>query len=657
MANSISSALLVATSGLKAAQAGIDVVTRNVSGSQVEGFTRKSANLTSLALADTNSGVRALEVTRNVNTHLLRQLRVMNSATERLGVEDDFLGRLETIFGKPGDDITITARIGNLADAFRALSVSPDLGTSQFKVLSAAETMANNLNQVSSTIRGLREEADNAIGESVTIINDALAVVQDLNLQISTLRAQGKSTAELEDQRDNQINTIAKEIDISYFERENGEILISTKAGRALLDASYDRNNPPISFIKTPVILPGSAYYPPAASGLGGGLSGVKIGGLDITQELVGGRIAGYLNIRDEFLPATESQLDELAAQMIQKFNFNDLQLFTDGSTPYPSNLSTDGTLYSVNATGPSTITLGTGQTTTGTNIANGMTMKFPGDDQVYEITSFTATTVTFERVGGINGLAVQQPAGTATNIMFGPAIPNTPRHGTAGGGAVGDGATAATALQISSTVGLAVGTRIKFANHDTIYTVGSVIANAAGTEFTVIPDGGGTGLQAAVSNSESISVLHPVPNIGGLSSRLQVNSAVTNNPWRVRDGTRVDTPSTLTGSNELPLDIISMFEGLQSFTKNTGLSTSATFEAFAASAVSFQAVRRQAVSTEQTSQTLIRDNFDQRLKNDSGVNVDQELAFMLEVQNSYAASARVITAIKEMLDELLRIG
>jgi flagellar hook-associated protein 1 len=175
--------------------------------------------------------------------------------------------------------------------------------------------------------------------------------------------------------------------------------------------------------------------------------------------------------------------------------------------------------------------------------------------------------------------------------------------------------------------------------------------------QFLVTPDGGGTGLQAAVSANEAISVLHPVPSIGGLSSRIQVNSVVSNNPWRVRDGTRVDTPSTLTGNNAIPLDIISMFEDLQTFTTNTGLSTSATFGSFAAGAVSFQAVRRQAVTTELTSQTLIRDNFDQRLKNDSGVNVDQELAFMLEVQNSYAASARVITAIKEMLDELLNIG
>lgn len=654
MANSISSALLVATSGLRAAQAGIDVVTRNVSGAQVEGYTRKSAPLQSLALGDTSSGVRASEITRFVNTHLQRQVRNINSTTERLGVEDDFLGRFETIFGKPGDDIALTAKVGALADSFRALSVSPDLGTAQFKVVSAAEGIAQNLNLISSTVRSLREEADNAISESVTIVNDALAVVQDINLQIATFRAGGRSTAELEDQRDLQINKIAKEMDISYYERDNGEIYISTKAGRSLLDATFDADNPPLTFVRSPVILPGSAYYPPSVSAVVSGLNGVRIGGQDVTQELVGGRIAGYLNIRDEFLPATESQLDELAAQLVENFNFLDLQLFRDGTSIMPSNL----TNQSLAASGSTTI-----EVTSVSNLSVGMRVHFANHDTTYQITSIDSAAVppTFdvEQVGTTTGLTAD--VNSFTKITFGPAIPEVTNLTAS---AVGTGIDSATALSITSSVGMSAGMRIKFANHDTIYTVtyaGPLTAppdafTLTAGQFLLQPDGNGTGLQAAISANESISVLHPLPNIGGLASRITVNSIVTNNPWRVRDGTRVDSPGTLTSDNALPLKIISMFESLQSFTKNSGLSTSATLESFAGAAISFQAVRRTAVTTELTSQTLIRDTFDQRIKNDSGVNVDQELAYMLEVQNSYAANARVISAIKEMLDELLNI-
>lgn len=652
MANSISSALLVATSGLRAAQAGIDVVTRNVANADVEGYTRKSSPLESLALLDTNAGVRALEARRFVNDSLLRQLRSSNSSTQRLETEDDFLGRFETIFGKPGDDITITAKIGAIADAFRALSVSPDLGTSQFKVLSAAESMVQNLNLVSKTIRGLREEADTAIDSSVDRVNEALGVIHELNLQIATLKAQSKSTADLEDQRDNQINIVAQEIDISYFQRDNGEIWISTKAGRSLLDASFDADNPPLTFNRTAVILPNTAYYPPAVSSSFGGLSGLNVSGQDATQELVGGKIAAYFAIRDQYLPSTEAQLDEVAAQMIEKFNFLDLQLFRDGTSTIPANYTT-----AVAKTAGQGLTTGATamEITDATGLSVGMSVKFGNHDTVYQITSIDTSTTpdrfTIEQIDGTapTGLSAAVPA--FTDITFGPAIPRLSNDAAA---AIGTAT-----VTLNSAAGASAGMRIKFANHDTIYTVTAVSAVTPGTAstMTLVPDGGGTGLQAAITANEAISVLHPVPNIGGLSSRIVVNPVVSNNPWRVRDGTRVDTPSELTGANTLALDIVSMFETQQTFTANSGLSTSATLEGFAASVVSFQAVRRETVQRERDAQVLIRDNFDQRFKNDAGVNVDQELAFMVQVQNSYAASARVINAIREMLDELLRIA
>ena len=190
-----------------------------------------------------------------------------------------------------------------------------------------------------------------SIKESVTIVNDALAQVQDLNLQIATSRAQSRSTADLEDQRDIQINKVAKEMDISYFERDNGEIWVSTRSGKPLLDASFDPTNPSLSFINSPVIQSNNAYYPQSVSSTVTGLHGLMIGSQDITTEIRGGRIAGYFNIRDEFLPATEQQLDELAAKMVESFNANDLQLFTDGTNILPSNLRTQAALVTGDGT------------------------------------------------------------------------------------------------------------------------------------------------------------------------------------------------------------------------------------------------------------------------------------------------------------------
>ena len=45
------------------------------------------------------------------------------------------------------------------------------------------------------------------------------------------------------------------------------------------------------------------------------------------------------------------------------------------------------------------------------------------------------------------------------------------------------------------------------------------------------------------------------------------------------------------------------------------------------------------------------------RVKNDSGVNLDEELANMILFQNAFNASARIVAATRDMFDELLSIA
>jgi flagellar hook-associated protein 1 FlgK len=39
-----------------------------------------------------------------------------------------------------------------------------------------------------------------------------------------------------------------------------------------------------------------------------------------------------------------------------------------------------------------------------------------------------------------------------------------------------------------------------------------------------------------------------------------------------------------------------------------------------------------------------------------SGVNVDQEMASLISLQTAYGANARVMTAVRDMIDTLLRM-
>ena len=54
--------------------------------------------------------------------------------------------------------------------------------------------------------------------------------------------------------------------------------------------------------------------------------------------------------------------------------------------------------------------------------------------------------------------------------------------------------------------------------------------------------------------------------------------------------------------------------------------------------------------------QDVVVNSLQARFNQVSGVNIDQEMANLLNLQNAYAANARVASTVKEMLDTLMQL-
>ena len=119
---SLTTSLLHARSGLIGAQAGLDVVSRNIANATTEGYTKKIHNQSNLIIGGTGSGVRTDEVTRKVTDTLQQSLREQAGTIEKLEILDDFLGRLELEFGRPDDQSSISAKLTDLKKGFQETS-------------------------------------------------------------------------------------------------------------------------------------------------------------------------------------------------------------------------------------------------------------------------------------------------------------------------------------------------------------------------------------------------------------------------------------------------------------------------------------------------------------------------------------------------------
>lgn len=172
-----------------------------------------------------------------------------------------------------------------------------------------------------------------------------------------------------------------------------------------------------------------------------------------------------------------------------------------------------------------------------------------------------------------------------------------------------------------------------------------------------------------------------------GFANRIQVNPAVLATPSLVRDGTQVVTaspggPTAFTpnppggpaGFDTLIRRITDHALGATSSggtawpaIPTSGLgpdgSLSSPFmsqgavQGFAAALTGAQVAARAEASAALERADVLRSGLDARLAAESGVDTDTEMAAMVQLQNAYAANARVMTTAQEMFDLLFSIG
>lgn len=316
------SGLQTALSGMKVAQNQMDIVGRNLANIDTVGYTRKTALQSNVVLGGYSAGVKLGDITRTVNEGLLKSYLASNSLTGSLNAKNQYLGKAETLLGTPQGNNSIAANVGDLQSAFESFASDVTSSSGRYNLLNNADTVSSRLNSLTTEIQKLRGDADLNISEACNQINDSLDKLQNLNDQIVKYKVLGyDGVADLEDQRDQALRDLSGLIDISYFKRETGEVVIQTTNGVTLLDRY------PHKLSHNAV-----AQASPTTSYAGGGISGIYVDGEDITSRIKDGEIKGLIDIRDNQLTSLQTQLNELASTLKESIN----QIHNRG-TSYPN--------------------------------------------------------------------------------------------------------------------------------------------------------------------------------------------------------------------------------------------------------------------------------------------------------------------------------
>ena len=314
MAGSLTLALRTAQSGLLVNQSALNAVATNIVNVNSEGYSRKIVNTESRVVNGTGVGVKLSALTRQIDEGLLKSLRLEVSSLNALSVQTSSFERMQELFGSPADDSSISHVMGELTNALETLAVSPDKTLEQSELVRRARELALKFQLMSTTIQELRQQADQGIADAVTEANKLITSIGDLNDKLIRNSAVNLDVTDLSDQRDQALDRLAELIDIRYFRRTDGDVVVFTSAGRTLVD------NVPATLTHAAASTV-SATTTHAEGDFAGLYVGTAIPGNDITTEIRSGKLKGLVDLRDDVLANLQSEIDEMAAELRDAFN------------------------------------------------------------------------------------------------------------------------------------------------------------------------------------------------------------------------------------------------------------------------------------------------------------------------------------------------
>ena len=318
---SLNSVIDTAWSGLDAASRRLQVVSQNVANAGTAGYARETTSTSAVVAGSAGNGTRLNLVGRATDDLLQAGVFHANAQGAALDARSTALAAVDAVSGTVGDGTDLSSRLGKLQDGFSALENSPANETAQRAVVGDAANVAGALNSISDAIGAQRQAAQDSAVSSVNTLNTTLYAVGALTDQIVKAKASGQDSADLENARDAQLNTLSGLVDVTALRRDDGTLLLAS--GGTILPQRPAEGAFALGAATVKADTPSSAVPPLTLKG--------------VPTAVSGGALGGALSVRDQVLPAQQAAVDEVAHTLATRFDAQGLTLFTNPSGNVPA--------------------------------------------------------------------------------------------------------------------------------------------------------------------------------------------------------------------------------------------------------------------------------------------------------------------------------
>ncbi|MBN9451032.1 MAG: flagellar hook-associated protein FlgK [Bosea sp.] len=616
----LSTSLNTAIGGLNAAQVGIGVVSQNVANAGTTGYVRRTVS-TADSLTGHTIGVQSTQVQRLLDKIVQHQLWQEASGAAYTSTRASALSNLDKLYGAPGSSTALDTIFNKFTGALQSLQNDPSSYSLRSQVIDNATQLARQLNTLSNGVQALRSQAESSIASAVGKVNDLLGALSKVNTRIVGSPNDG-ATAALKDQRDLILSELSQYVDIKTTEDARGSVSVVTGSGTQLFDGTAAVT---FKFDEHSGLGPDNQWSTdPTQRGVGT----IKIidasgNASDAIANRIfrSGEIAANIELRDKTLVQAQAQLDEIAAQMAKALSEHSLQ-----STAYPAGSPTP----------------------TGREL-----------DLGFDPAKQRLNTLTFDYA--------PTPPGPARHFTFvnapaGATLPPSSEPNTTVIAIDFSAGPAVVASQIQSALNANGATGFAVTNTGSVLQItepsGRVSGLSAKTS-ALTADAPTTGMPLFVDadNKPFFASYDEATRKTGLAARISVNADVINDRSLL-----VGPAGTAAGDTTRPKALLaSLTSSVRSFDNRSSpdgatAPFSGTITNFVQRVVSSQGQAVEAAKRLDEGQQVALASIQSRFQTTAQVNVDQEMSMLIELQTAYAANARIISTMKEMMDVLMRV-
>lgn len=304
----MSNVLSTGTSALIAFQRALATVSHNVANIKTDGYSRQKVdfatrNPTDVGYGDVGNGSKITDIRRVADQLAISRLLDSNGELARLQQLSGMADRVDALFSDAATGVT--GVWSNFFDAINGLSANASGAADRRNVLDNASTLVNRFKQLNSSLDSLNSEVNNGLISAATEVNRLAAEIAQINGAIGSNAAE--AAPDLLDRRDHLISKLVGYTGGTAVIQDGGFVNVYSAGGHALV----------VGTTASEITTATDPYRPERLQ------LAIKTQGMTVTldRNAMGGQIGGFMEFRDTVLTPAQAELGRIAVGMALQFN------------------------------------------------------------------------------------------------------------------------------------------------------------------------------------------------------------------------------------------------------------------------------------------------------------------------------------------------